>query len=752
MPFGFCCWPSSGSSRRQNKQRKLQKRESVLPPINVIPEKAIQDTSDYTYTASSHSSTRTSRVSSAHSVQPRYISSGNKATVGSNSPYHSTSIKLSACRWCSKKFEYKFEDGSGFVTVLPGIPPKDEAYSAVSHLWGDGPGSSLDLSCLKCKNITTVSTSAAKLHLIMKLAKPGASIWWDVLSIDQSNQTEVSETISAMGTIYGMAKSVLVLLPSSDESAYQNLARIARASTILLSFRHAFEENEEQTLIRSSTGEPLTLGSLSEEFWKLISAFDASLNQHTYFSRAWTVQEWSIAQDLDVAFENTHLILPGTSYETLEGVKSAVREAAEMLIKYKRKHQRMSRIVFNLSRRQVLSNYDAVNRLFPQPEAIPSHPSDAAEESSRLDPKDSHHDLSKLSHPYPDYPSLSPFAHENASAISLALSAYSSTASFVTRLTSTLSAYHLTDQHHTRYPADLVASWASMTNLNYDYSSADSFAFALQKALTAIRRQGVKVWNWNVNTWGAECEVDLSMLEYGGVVAPCNRLDGACEIEAPPMLSGVAETVHHLKQAVRNVEKYGEVDVAAASSSESGHSGISNSNTAAHGERPHLLGLGVGLGPVKGATKIVSVTALSSAAAQREFQKAVYGDYDIRDGFGDVAGKVEEALRSMSPVSKEQCSLVLAKVPAMKFEQNDEKLEVEGIKKGGNMYAWTIIPAGIEEGNLIVAREDLNGTLVVVRTREETKKGTKSISGEVLGYLTVTEQRTGTWLVRGDRS
>ncbi len=58
---------------------------------------------------------------------------------------------------------------------------------------------------------------------ITSLAGPGSTIWMDNMSINQNDPADVAAQVAVMGEIYGRAECVSVLLPESDEEAYDTI-------------------------------------------------------------------------------------------------------------------------------------------------------------------------------------------------------------------------------------------------------------------------------------------------------------------------------------------------------------------------------------------------------------------------------------------------------------------------------------------------------------------------------------------------
>jgi hypothetical protein len=89
--------------------------------------------------------------------------------------------------------------------------------------------------------------------------------------------------------------------------------------------------------------------------------FEEKLHQWVYWKRAWTFQEWSLAQDVEITWEEA------TAFDMapLRYLKSSIFSAAVMLANFKLQNGQYSNINFGFSRGQVQRRFDTVKRLFP---------------------------------------------------------------------------------------------------------------------------------------------------------------------------------------------------------------------------------------------------------------------------------------------------------------------------------------------------------------------------------------------------
>jgi hypothetical protein len=185
---------------------------------------------------------------------------------------------------------------------------------------------------------------------LMELGGGGNSIWLNAVSIYQSDRTEIAKVVKLMGSIYSNAKCVSVLLPSSDIPAFNCLNhfwRVAVGISAPANYHH-FAENTESFLWDEENRENIPfLTELSQLFLKNSEALRDNVDSFVYWSRAWTFQEWAMAQDLEIAVE-------GGRTETLYGMKSLVLGVSMLLGRYALLH---SRTAINIG----ISNQDAIN-------------------------------------------------------------------------------------------------------------------------------------------------------------------------------------------------------------------------------------------------------------------------------------------------------------------------------------------------------------------------------------------------------
>jgi hypothetical protein len=134
-----------------------------------------------------------------------------------------------------------------------------------------------------------------------------------------------------MGSIYRNADRVSVLLPAADSGAFECLHHIEGDAMGILYHRRNFIDNSE-IILPDPTGEFPTglrlLTNITQNLIENAKRLRAHMGQLTYWSRAWTFQEWALAKDLEVVVE-------GGSTETCSRLKSVALGAGMLVSKFK---------------------------------------------------------------------------------------------------------------------------------------------------------------------------------------------------------------------------------------------------------------------------------------------------------------------------------------------------------------------------------------------------------------------------------
>lgn len=217
----------------------------------------------------------------------------------------SDSITMQCCRECSGEYRFLLPD-SKIVTIFCGEPP-NIPYKALSYVCGMQPTAlPISMRCQKClENQIIAISSTSKFAQLMQLAGGGSSAFLDVLSVDQSSEETLMAELLVMGKIYKNAQTISVLLPSKDEQAYWMLKDLAVTAHAIVLRQHDFgfpEFTQSDPGTKSKAKEDLD--TLAARFVTLLNRWSQNIKRWKYFERAWTFQEWAMAAEIEVTFEN----------------------------------------------------------------------------------------------------------------------------------------------------------------------------------------------------------------------------------------------------------------------------------------------------------------------------------------------------------------------------------------------------------------------------------------------------------------
>lgn len=226
----------------------------------------------------------------------------------------------------SSPFQYSPLSGSRctrIIKILPALArshpivlhlseiPIDDAppYKVLSYVWG---GQILDRAVL-CNGMRMLITQNAE-EAIRRLRRQVGSrlLWIDAICIDQKNNDEKSLQVSFMGDIYRCAEEVTVWLgqdlPSFDRlrqlhSAYRMdermfvLSQIFSLSSLIKRLRHRGRTGD--IMLFDLNWIPYRLWQAysrvkygQEDLWQQVRSAKERYTQHSYWERAWTVQEY----------------------------------------------------------------------------------------------------------------------------------------------------------------------------------------------------------------------------------------------------------------------------------------------------------------------------------------------------------------------------------------------------------------------------------------------------------------------------
>lgn len=238
-----------------------------------------------------------------------------------------------------------------------------------------------------------------------------------------------------------------------------------------------------------------------------------------------------------------------------------------------------------------------------------------------------------------------------------------------------------------------------MCGIGYDYCKHDSFAMALCKVVNVLRQRGHKVFNWLVNTLGGE--LDLWFLEYAAAMK-CSNSTVKGHMFGSPVFTGRADTVTHLRHCL---------------SQDGGMVALPSSTR-------------VTLQEVKGATIEEPISWANQVSVLSALTDVVTGEPDklqvtdvllgIKGLMEDISGKHSDRLSNFL--------LVLVSI------------NVNDLVTAWEFRSWAVIPSRAEHMNMYVAREVLNGTLVLAELSAKDEM-------RIVSYLYMTNQVYGTYLI-----
>ncbi|KAK6431761.1 hypothetical protein LTR95_012079, partial [Oleoguttula sp. CCFEE 5521] len=456
-------------------------------------------------------------------------------------------IRFERCVACAGIFECRLGDGST-VAIYAGLPGP-ELYTAISYVWGSTSDKAVE--CASCGYIAIFPChSESKFSDMVHLAGAGSTIWLDALSIDQADPEDQARQIPAMGDIYNNASRVSVLLPACDSRAYQLLATLSYTAKEILdrpayfifnyedavaaladaaanasrrTGKQAVPENED--IYRPTYGVRATSEQCAE-FVTCLQTFDAIVKGFQYWSRAWTFQEWAMASDIDLGLEtdvadSQHAKI---RYRPFTSVKSSIFSAASLIAQYISLEGPYAKAHFGLSRGPIADFFNLVKRLFPR-------------EAQMLAPDevDTREYLFQSQMPSTGcYQLLGLRATPRGSEL----------AGRRARLQIMLNAF-TTSERNAKFDADLVACWAGMCSVQYEYVKEDTLLTPVRKVKSALRASGIRLFDFVPED--SECD-DRRMISFFHLTRPhqlCNAKEGA-NFEGLPILTGRCDAGEHL--------------------------------------------------------------------------------------------------------------------------------------------------------------------------------------------------------------
>ncbi|KAL2066814.1 hypothetical protein VTL71DRAFT_1238 [Oculimacula yallundae] len=581
-------------------------------------------------------------------------------------------INVKTCRECSGDFTYEHPDGD--INIICGVPG-DVKYKAISYVWGKI--TQVTVRCVGCGGASEIPMeSQAKFEQLMNVVGGGSAVWLDAISINQQDPRDIATQVAVMGDIYSKADCVSVVLPTSDKEAFQLLENLLGNAEDIRTSMWLFTQSDRGP-------EHESIGRICQSFFANLSAMSRGQTQWLYWQRAWTFQEWALASGLEIQCEGLSAGTP-----KLTDVKGKILSTAFFLARYKLGAHQYSSVDIGFSRGEVPNYLRVVKRLFPREDIFLSN-EEINQDELFIQTIFPHGDINQL----------------------LGIRGPHQAPGFRSRLSLMLDAFG-TNNRQARFEADLICCWASMCNIKYAYDKHDSRAVALQKVLAALRREGLRIYNFHINT-GARLEVDLHFTDYAMAHQLCNSSNKAF-LPASPIYSGQTDTVFHLLHTLKQPD-----------------------------ELASLEGNAIALRPIVKSPFAVVVELSDEVAVAQQMGRLIQGQLDDVVGFvySNILINILQTLQGLPRSQLDKFVLIVVDIPiisTLPWKNGSQS----GIRR---LVAWAICPRNLAwpHSSLKVAREGLNGTLVLARSSE-------GMPLQAVAYLTITHAQCGSYLLVAD--
>ncbi|KAK8085470.1 hypothetical protein PG997_006741 [Apiospora hydei] len=166
-------------------------------------------------------------------------------------------------------------------------------YETLSYVWGD-TSDPVPIH-FDGKNLP-ISRNLYQALVDLRDSEKPRTLWVDAVCINQMDNSERSQQVSAMGQVYRGAKRVVIYLgaafPRSTKTAYDLIEKCAAEATKI-----NFSLTEAITLSTLSQGSQIQHGFSKEEVMKFDTGSLLHLGGATWWARAWTAQEVLLAPD-----------------------------------------------------------------------------------------------------------------------------------------------------------------------------------------------------------------------------------------------------------------------------------------------------------------------------------------------------------------------------------------------------------------------------------------------------------------------
>jgi hypothetical protein len=548
----------------------------------------------------------------------------------------------------------------------------------------------------------------------MEGAGAGSTVWLDNLSINQEDHEDVATQIAVMGDIYRNAKRVLVFLPPQDEDAYLRLAELLDLAKQLLDRKWQFDFRADETVGEQSAEKIQETGALGIQFYKSVFRFREATKGYTYWSRAWTFQEWAVADELEIICDSEDR---SKIHKPLDKLKSRIVFAAIMMADYRLRFGVSALMRLGFHRGEAKPFVDAVKRLFPFEDAFAiMEEIDIAEQRAQISVPGFGTNLI-LGLRGPDPPNRS------------------NDMQFRSRLSLMLDSYASGNPRKATFEADKVACWTSMCGIIYDYTKNDPVGDALGKAIRSIRSRGLPVYNFHVNGDAEDVDVDLEFFRYAASHEQSNASNRGL-FPGIPAFTGLTDTTKHFRTAMDVVEKIHE-----------------------RGARPYLRTSktirvdGIKDAAISGIVKMSDLEAVKLGTSR--MVSGIKDGFMFRDAFEESWGYLESVQSRNSMVNFFAVMTGLGRTETINHDFEDCILDkmrlvvavIPTDRTRGSastvVYAWAICSHDVPFDSMFVGRESLNGTLVLAVAGDMNKTA-------LVAYLVVTDHESGTYLIKSD--
>lgn len=423
------------------------------------------------------------------------------------------------------------------------------------------------------------------------------------------------------------------------------------------------------------------LDLLSNLYSDRLGSWMKHLHRWLYFRRAWTFQEWTMASELEITCEAS------SHKEIMYEIKNIILMAGTVIGLWKMTRARKSGIP-STTMEKLLQTRDE-NGLFLNQVRLFFPFSDAYIADNELtgDTQRRHTFLQTAG------------AIDSGTFVTVK-SPREQPLGMQAMLSLALNAFTMSERT-AFYAADIVECWASMCNIQYDYISTDSTELTLHKVLCALRSTGLQFYNWHANTAGSV--TDMTFTRYAAAMRQSNSESNGFMLGSPVFV-GRADTFTHVKMCIEQTDfRY-----------------------------DFKTDIKIQLREVCGAMVKHATQLQERFETVEQFRSLIAGDPN-KDRLMDVTDLIEEMFHKTPTEILAKHILLVVTITV----QDDPTMD--------SFDAWAICPSGTKINEIYVARESLNGTLVVAE-----RNAKQQTPPDIVAYLLTSHQRDGTYLIKSD--